>query len=225
MRVLLSLMLIICQLTLAQKSEVRSLERFTALKVSSGIDVKLTKGEKPVVRIEASGIRLDEVVTEVQGNTLKISFRNLRIDGRNDVKVQLTYVELNRISVMAASSVYATDPVQADGLELYASAAGSIEIPVKTERLAAEASTASSIILSGSTVELHVDASTSSSIDAYQLDAQRVSAAASTASDIRVKVSREIKAEASTAGSIRYKGEPDRSDTSATTAGSIRKVN
>jgi len=224
MKVLITVMVFLGQLTFAQKTEVRQLDRFTALRVTSGIDVKLIRGDRPSARIESSGIRLDEIDTEVQGNTLRIGFKSIRIDGRNDVKIQVTYVSLDRITALAAASVYASEPVVSDGLELSASAAGSIEIPVKAERLSVEANAASSVILSGKAVQFHAEASTSSTVDAYQLEAQRVTVRVSTASDARVTARKEIDAEASTAGSIRYKGDPERSNTSATTAGSIRRV-
>ncbi|MFM7329298.1 MAG: head GIN domain-containing protein [Bacteroidota bacterium] len=225
MRVLIAIFVISWQVSGAQKTEVRSLDTFRAIRVTSGIEVKLIKGDRPSARVEASGISLSEVITEVQGNTLKIGFRSIRLDGRNDVHVQVTYTDLDRITALAAASVISNDVLEAEALELSASAAASIEVEVKTRRLSADATTASAIILSGTAGEVHMDATTSSTIDAYHLETDNVSANASTASDIRVTVRKEIKAEASTAGSIRYKGDPARSNTAATTAGSIRKVN
>lgn len=225
MRVLIAILMISWQVSGAQKTEVRSLEPFRAIRVTSGIEVKLIKGDRPAARVEASGISLSEVITEVQGNTLKIGFRSIRLDGRNDVKVAVTYTGLDRITALAAAAVFSLDVLESEALEFSASAAASIEIGVKTNRLSADASTASSIILSGTADDVHVEASTSSTVDAYHLEADKVSADASTASDIRITVRKEIRAEASTAGTIRYKGEPARSNTTATTAGSIRKVN
>ena len=73
MRIFLMVLLVVTQVAFSQKTEVRRFERFNALRVSSGIDVKLVRGETNTATIEVSGIRLDEVITEVQGNTLKIS--------------------------------------------------------------------------------------------------------------------------------------------------------
>ena len=222
---LIAIFVIFWEVSAAQKTETRSLDTFRSIRVSSGIEVKLVQGERPAARIEASGISLGEVITEVQGNTLKIGLRSIRFDGRNDVNVQVTYKELDRITAVAAASVVSTAAVETEALDLSASAAASIEVEVKALRLSAEASTASAIILSGAAKDVHMEATTSSSIDAYHLEADQVTAEASTASDIGVTVRQEISAEASTAGTIRYKGDPARSNTTATTAGSIRKVN
>lgn len=225
MKPILIVLLFIAQLTHAQRTEIRTLESFDGLRVGYGIDVKLVKGDKPSARIEATGINLNDVTTEVQGSTLRIGLRDIRLSARNNVKVELTFRELERITAGTAASVYAKDPIRAEAVELTASGAGSIELTVEADRLLAEASTAGSMILAGKAVKFTVVASTSSTIDAYQLEAAQVKAEVSTASDARLNVTREIEAEASTAGSIRYKGNPERSNCTSTTAGVVRHMN
>ncbi|HKB45596.1 MAG TPA: DUF2807 domain-containing protein, partial [Chitinophagaceae bacterium] len=91
---------------LAQQSETRSLGSFRGIKVAQAIDAYLKKGDKESARIEVTGGSLSDVITEVEGSSLRIKMR----DGHHfwnkiNVKVYVTYVNLDKISASSASSV------------------------------------------------------------------------------------------------------------------------
>ena len=77
----------------AQSGTNRSLSPFTEVSVQEGIEAILSKGTKESARIEADGIDIEDVITEVSGGVLK-----MELEGDNhrnvEVTIYVTYVEL-----------------------------------------------------------------------------------------------------------------------------------
>src|ERR1043165_7897608 len=122
---LLGLILISPFVMLAQKNEVRSVSSFKGVKVSQAIDVYLKKGDKESVKVVASGVDLSDVVTEVEGTTLRVRMRD-NIGGffsKADVKAYFTYVNLERISASSAASVFSEGIVKTNSIDIGASSA------------------------------------------------------------------------------------------------------
>ncbi len=87
---------------------------FSEVTAQEGIDVFLTKGSSESARIEADGISVDKVLTDVSGGTLKI-----HLEGDNhrnvDVKVYVTFVDLSALKASSAASIRVEGMVQAKG--------------------------------------------------------------------------------------------------------------
>lgn len=207
----------------AQKSEVRSPGSFRGIKSAEGIDVYLKKGDKESVRVEVSGSSsLSDVITEVSGSYLKIH----KAEGssrRDDVRVYVTYVNIDRISASSASHVYGDGPIKASSMEISVSSAASVELTVDADKLVASASSAGDIELKGKAGSATYEASSAGEVDAYDIEGKKVVAQASSGGSIKLSVSSDLVANASSGGSIRYRGNPERSMTNATSGGSVRK--
>ncbi len=209
-------------LLFAQESEVRKVGSFRGIKAAQAIDVYLKKGDKEEVRVEATNVRLSEVLTEVSGNTLRIhleknSYRKV------SVKVYVTYVTLEKIAASSAASIFSEGTIKATSLDISASSAGSIEISIDADRVEVDASSAANIDLEGKANDLSIEVSSAGDIDAYNLVTQNVTARASSAGSAKVSVAKELDAHASSAGSIRYRGNPTRTNTGSSSGGSVKK--
>jgi hypothetical protein len=217
-------MISVSSLAFAQQSEVRSVGSFTGVKSAEAIDVYLKKGEKESVRVEATGVRLSDVLTEVSGSYLKIhmlkgSYRNV------DVKVYVTYVTLNKISASSASNVFSDGIIRSSSLDVSVSSAASVELSIEAESSLIETSSAGDATLEGKVKRLEVEASSAGEIDAYELECEMVDAGASSAGSIKVNVTRQLDAHASSGGSIRYRGSPAKTNTDSSSGGSVKKSN
>lgn len=219
-----SIVLLTSVAVLGQNSETRSVGPFSGIKATEGIDVFIKKGSKESVRVEVTGTSLDNIITEVSGSYLRVHMRNGN-HGRVNAKVYVTYVKVDKISASSAGSVFEEDVLEADEIELGASSAGSIEITVKAQTVEASVSSAGQIEVQGTTKRFRVDASSAGQIDAYDLDAQQVTAEASGAGSIKLTVSEDLDANASSGGSIRYHGNPNNSNTNSSSGGSVKKSN
>src|SRR5688572_12974378 len=159
-----------------QESENRNIGSFSGVKVTEGIDVYLKRGDKESVRVEVTGTKLDNIITEVSGSYLKVHVRDGSHHGKISAKVYVTYVKVDKLSASSAGSIFSEGSIEADDMEVSASSAGSIEITVNARSVEASASSAGEIELQGKTKALDIDASSAGQIDAYDLESQMVSA-------------------------------------------------
>ncbi len=211
----------------AQQSEVRSLGSFQSVKSSEAIDVYLKKGDKESVKVEVTGIELSDIVTEVSGTTLKIHIRDGNWDrhGRRTVKAYVTYKSISKLSANSASNIFAEGSIQATSLGIYVSSAGSVEVTADAGAITIDASSAGKVVLGGKTKSLEVETSSAGTIDAYDLECEQVVASASSGGTAKVSVTKELQAQASSGGDIRYRGNPMKTNTNATSGGSVKKTN
>ncbi len=214
----------IISFSFAQQSEVRSVGSFTGVKATEAIDVYLKKGDKESIRVETTDIRLSDVLTEVSGSYLKIHMRDGKYR-KGNVKVYITYVNLNKISASSASNVFSEGTIRAGSLDVSVSSAASIELAIDAEASIIEASSAGDVVLEGKVKRLEVNASSAGEIDAYGLESETVEAGASSAGAIKVNVTKQLDAHASSGGSIRYRGTPARTNTDSSSGGSVKKSN
>jgi hypothetical protein len=219
-----TLLIAIAILSYGQQIENRNVGSFSGVKAAEGIDVYLKKGDKEALRLEVTGASPSDVITEISGSYLKIHMKDVNIRNRN-VKVYVTYVDINKLAASSAANIYAEGTVKGDGIEISASSAGSVEITVDANRMEVSASSAGEIDLKGKTTSLNADASSAGEIDAYDVEAENVSAEASSGAEIKVNVTKELDAHASSGGSVRYRGNPAKSTTDSSSGGSVKKSN
>lgn len=218
-----SFLLFVQGVSFAQETETRSIGSFSGVKAAEGINVYLKKGGKESVRVEVTGTKLENIVTEVSGSYLKVHMRDGNYARNVNAKVYVTYVKIDRLSASSAGSIFSEETLEADDLEISASSAGSIDIHLNVRSLEASSSSAGEIELQGKARSLEIDASSAGQIDAYDLQCQKVVAEASTAGSIKLTVSEEFNAHASSGGNIRYRGNPSKSITNSSSGGSVKK--
>lgn len=210
--------------SVAQQSEVRTVSSFGGVKAAEGIDVYLKKGSKEELKVEATGIKLSNVITEVSGDYLKIHLAEGVYRDRT-VKVYVTYVSVNSLNASSGANLYHEGILKSEKLELRASSGGNIELKMESNSVKAGASSAGEIVLEGKTKTVDLDASSGGEVDAYNLTSTNAIAEASSGGDVKLSVAQSLEAKASSGGSIRYRGNPERSNTHASSGGSVRKSN
>lgn len=211
-------------LSIAQNSEVRSVDSFRGIRAAEGIDVYLKKGAKESVKVEAN-VDLSSVVTEVSGTYLKIHMRNTNNRWKNvNVKVYVTYVDVDKLAVSSAARIYAEETIKAHNLDISASSAGAVDVSVDVTDLSVSASSAGDVELKGKARSATYDSSSAGQIDADDLEAESAMAEASSGGSVRLNVTNALTARASSGGDIRYRGNPSKSITNSSSGGSVRKT-
>jgi hypothetical protein len=227
MKKLMVIFLMVCSiLTQAQETQTRSLGNFSGVKAAEGIDVYLKKGDKESAKIEVTGTSPENVVTEVSGSYLKVHMRDGNNHYRNvNVKVYVTYVQIDKLSASSAGNIYSEGPIKAKSMEISASSAGTVEVSLETGSVEVSASSAGDIELKGKTTTLSVEVSSAGEIDAYDLEAESAEVETSSAGSAKINVTKNLIAHASSGGSIRYRGNPDKQVTDSSSGGSVKKSN
>lgn len=224
-RLIIFVLILTTAVAYGQKSETRAVDSFKGVKALQGIDVYLKKGSREAVRVEVTGVELSDVVTEVSGEYLKIQMRQGNYRNEHSVKVYVTYTELTKISASSAGSIFAENVVKSDVLSLSASSAGTIDIQVDAGTMEVSASSAAEIELKGKAGSISINAVSAADVDAYELSADNVDVSAVSAGSAKVNAVKSIKARAVSGGSIRYRGNPEQSNTTSSSGGSVKKSN
>lgn len=209
----------------AQQKETRSLASFSEISVSEAIEVELIRGNKEEAVVEVDGTDLEDIVTEVRGDRLEIEMRDReRYTYRNvDVKVYLTYREIEEIDVSSAADVYSKDILSTDELDIEVSSAGDVDLEIDVEVLDVKVSSAGDVELSGKAKRQFVKVSSSGDYDAYDLVSEDADVDASSSGDAMIYVSGTLEADASSAGKVYYKGDPERVYADSSSGGKVRK--
>ncbi len=207
-----------------QVSENRNVSSFSGVKAAEGIDVYLKKGSKEEVKVEATGIALSKVITEVSGGYLKIHLKEGEYRNRT-VKVYATYIAINKLSASSGANIFHEGILTANHLSIGASSAGSIELQAECATVEANATSAGEVEIKGKAKSVVFDVSSAGEISAYELSSEKAAAEASSGASIKLSVTTELNAGASSGGSIRYRGNPERVNTNASSGGSVRKSN
>ena len=208
----------------AQQSEVRQVGPFKGVKAYEAISVTLKKGDKESVKIEVERVPLSAVITEISGNYLKIHMADGRHNNERRVKVEVTYVTIEKLSASQASEILSEGTLKCATLDVAAASAASIELTIDAGAVTADVASAGDVILEGKAKSLLAETASAGVLDAYNLECETVDVTAGSAGTAKVSASKEIKANASSAGSIRYRGNPAKSDTRSGSGGSVRKT-
>jgi hypothetical protein len=210
----------------SQQTETRSVGSFRGIKVSQAIDAYLKKGDKESVRVEISSGSPSDVVTQVEGSSLRIKMR----DGKNfwnkvNVKVYVTYVNLEKISASSAASVFSEGIIKTGDIEISVSSAANVEVSIDANSAMIDTSSAGEVVVEGKSPKLEVEVSSAGDVDTYRLESESVIVKASSGAEAKVSVSKDLEANASSGADIRYRGNPARTNTHSSSGGSVKKTN
>ena len=210
----------------SDETQTRHVSGFNAIKVSTGIDLYLTMGNTEEVEVIAEDDIIDDLITEVEGGTLKIYMKRRNNwfnwgSGNQTRKVYVTVKELKELSASAGSDVESTNTLEGESLEVSCSSGSDLKIEVFYKNLSVDTSSGSDAKLRGKVKTLRVDASSGSDIKAGDLESVICYANASSGSDITVSVSSELYANASSGSDINYHGNPDIRDIDESSGGDV----
>ena len=234
-----------------ENAQVRKVSSFTAISVSSAIDLYLTQSNKNEVAVSASNDEIrDHIVTEVVGGTLIIrlgdkgNWMSWRKWGNYKTKAYVSIKDIDALTASGASNVHLVNTIESPKIRIKLSGAsdfrGNIKAGVLMYQLTGASdykgevtansidingSGASNIELIGNVDDLAVEVSGASDAKLYNLTAKGAILRASGASNIGVTVTEILRANSSGASDINYKGNPNVKESSTSGASSIRRRN
>lgn len=208
---------------------VRSLSgSFSAISVSSGIDLYLSQGNEESLAVSAFDQKhLDRLKTEVVNGTLKIYYDNKGVTWKTEnrkLKAYVSFKTLQKLNVSAGSDATVKGSITADNFDLDVSSGSDFKGAITAKALSVEVSSGASISISGKSDKLKVDVSSGADFKGYDLVTDYCDASASSGAGVRVTINKELNAKASSGGDIHYKGEALIRDIKTSSGGSVKKV-
>ena len=234
-----------------ENAQVRKVPSFTAISVSSAIDLYLTQSNKNEVAVSATNDEIrDHILTEVVGGTLIIrlgdkgTWFSWRKWGNYKTKAYVSIKDIDALTASGASTVHLINTIESPKMRIKLSGAsdfkGNIKAGVLMYQLTGasdykgqitansidiDGSGASSIELTGNVDDLAVEVSGASDAKLYNLTAKGAILRASGASSIGVTVTEILRANSSGASDINYKGNPNVKESNTSGASNIRRRN
>jgi len=210
----------------AQGTETRNVSSFDQVHVGGSFEVTLAKGNTESVKIESSSLDLNKIETKVEGGKLKIGLEKGTYRNTGNIKIYVTYKELEGIHSSGSSSVVCDSELKADDFELHTSGSGSIKIAsLNTNDLKIHNSGSGSVEVAGTAKKQSVNISGSSKINAFDLKSEESQVSISGSGNVNINVTQSLEARVSGSGDIRYKGNPDIRNIHVSGSGNIKKVN
>ncbi|MCT4590319.1 MAG: DUF2807 domain-containing protein [Carboxylicivirga sp.] len=211
-------------IAIAQEKELRETDNFTAISVSSGIDLYYTQSTETKVEVVCKKDDLHRLKTEVEGNTLKVYMRgsnSWKWNDRNVPKVYVSSPHLKNLMSSGGADVYGQNMVNELIMKISSSGGADIYIEVRCEELKISTSGGSDIKIKGTADRLFATSSGGSDLNARELKAKSVKVTSSGGSDAIVWADNEITANASGGSDIVYYGNPEHKNLNESGAGDI----
>ena len=168
-------------------TETRNLVNFREINAGNAVELEIRARKDFAVSVETNENLLREVFTEVRGDELVISTKDIKSPA-GKIKVRISLPQLARLEMWGASTATVTD--------------------VASETLAVQVSGSSSLTLGGEAVNLQISAVGASTVNAENLQAEKAEAKANGASNITLYASKELVAETLGASNVFYLGNP-----------------
>lgn len=195
-------------------------QKFTKIKVSTGLDLYLSQGTKNKVTIEADENLHDIIITEVNDGVLKI-YSEKNIWQAKARKVYVTVKNLEGLTATSGSDVYTEDVLKVETIKVSATSGADIRIALDADTVETSATSGSDIRISGTANNHTSRANSGASIEAYKLISKNATVNVSSGADINIYASESINAKASSGGDIDFKGNPREINKKSSSGGSV----
>lgn len=195
-------------------------QKFTKIKVSTGLDLYLSQGTKNKVTLEADENLHDIIITEVNDGVLKI-YSEKNIWQAKARKVYLTVKNLEGLTATSGSDVYTEDILKVETIKVSATSGADIRIALDADTVETSATSGSDIRISGTANNHTSRANSGASIEAYKLISKNATVNVSSGADINIYASESINAKASSGGDIDFKGNPREINKKSSSGGSV----
>lgn len=190
----------------AARLEQRDLGDFTSIEVGGGLAVALEQGRPPQLRIDADEGIARDIVSEVDGATLKLYPRHGA--ARSLPRLALRAWNIEALSLTGAAALEAQEFI-CKRLRLSAGGASRLKIAAFTaETLELEVDSAAQVTLGGRANDLQIEAGGASILNLSEFNVRRVKAELSGASRVTLWATDQLQGQASGGASLRYRGDP-----------------
>lgn len=183
------------------ETEERSLDAFTRIESSLGVDIDIVIGTPQKVTLTFDDNLLDNIRTRVHGKTLDIDSRG-SFSTRENCRIEITVASLEEVDISGSGEITITN-LNSKEFTFNLSGSGSLEASGKVE-------------------QLFIELSGSGDVDARDLIAQDVEVEISGSGNAVVNATGTLDGDISGSGNIRYVSQPTNLSTSVTGSGTIK---
>ena len=202
---------------------------FTAISVSSGVDLYITQGNEESLAVSASDEKyMARFKTEVVNGTLKIYYDNNGVtwtDHKNrKLKAYVSFKTLEKLQGSAGATVTVKGSMTAENLDMKFTSGSEFDGKVTAKQLTVDQNSGSELNISGSADKINLEVSSGASFKGYDLAVDYCDARASSGAEVKITINKELSAKANSGGGIRYKGAALIRDVNINSGGMVKKA-
>jgi hypothetical protein len=206
----------------------RTTESYDAISVSGWFDVTLTDGKEGNISIKGEENLLEYIITEVKDDRLVVKIKNgVNLQSSSwkngSISVTIPVEKISDLSMSGSGDLVSQKVLKATDFEVGMSGSGDMSVTVEATDIEVNLSGSGDMNLAGSAENLEVQISGSGDVNAYDLNADNVSAMVSGSATVKVTANETIKARVSGSGDIYYRGNPKKIDSKISGSGDITK--
>jgi putative autotransporter adhesin-like protein len=214
----------------AQESSVqtRQVSGFSAIASSGPFNVYIKLDGTESVKVDADSNIINDIETVVEGNTLKIKFKDSdhqRYEHNvHKAEVYVSAKSLNALVNSGSGSTNVDGVISADNFKVVLSGSGSIKTSVKSGDLNATISGSGSIKLNGSTGDARIVISGSGQVEAKDLKTESANVVITGSGNVYVIAEKSVSAHITGSGNVEYSGNASVVNSRYTGSGRVNKV-
>jgi hypothetical protein len=220
--ILSAAMLSLISIKASAQSQTRSVSGFSSIASAGPFNVYVKLDGNESVKVEADADIINDIETVVEGNTLKIRFKDREYRHHNIHKAEV-YVEaksLNALLNSGSGGVKVDGTINTESFKAVLSGSGNISASVKSGDLHAVISGSGNIKLSGSAEDANFVITGSGEISGKELKTNSVTATITGSGNVYVQADKSVTGRITGSGSVIYSGSA--SDINSRTVGSGR---
>lgn len=207
-------------------TETRNVSDYDQVALLGSMKVELVKGREGKLKVEAEENLLKYILTEVDGDKLKISVEegyNLDPSRNYEIKITVPFESIDAAILTGSGDIFSSDEIKAENFEIKLTGSGDIKLPLTAKNVRASITGSGDIELRGSAKDFECKVTGSGDISAFDFKSENVNATVTGSGDIQVYASEEIRAKIPGSGDIEYKGNPKKEDFRTMGSGDITK--
>ncbi|HMT27989.1 MAG TPA: head GIN domain-containing protein [Bacteroidia bacterium] len=203
-------------------TEQRAVSGFNAIDIEGAFKVVLVQGATEGITIEADPNAMTNIITKVEGNTLKINTKDNK-SHKGEMSLTINFKSLKSIDCSGSINLSSTGPLKFDDFSFESSGSSKTNLELSATKLSFEISGAGNATLKGSASDVDLDISGSGKYVASELTANNYDIDISGSGNAEISVSQNLDIDVSGSGTVKYKGDPKiKQDISG--AGKIEKI-
>ena len=203
-------------------TESRKTNTFTSIDLNIPANVYVSQGLPQEVKITAKRGVLQQIVAEVEGNTLSIDYDTC-VSNPDSIKIYITAQDIHKLQINGSGNISTLYGITTDELELEINGSGDIKVEAKATKIVNEINGSGNIKLSGSSETLQIEINGSGDIYAFDAPTENCIIKINGSGDCKVFVKTSLEVEVNGSGDIDYQGSPDVS-ISIIGSGTVKKL-
>ena len=204
------------------RTEKRSTGNFNAVKASGSIDIEIKSGDAYAVSVEGDDNILQYIVTDVNGGTLNVHYKNGYSINNDHAKVYVTAPSLDKLSISGSGDITTTDILKnSREIEMNVSGSGNIKGQVDAPSIKVSVGGSGNVSLTGRTKDFTCTVSGSGDINCTGLESENTIVKVSGSGNAHVFASVHLSATVSGSGDVYYRGNPANPEIHTSGSGSV----